>query len=180
MKMMRKMALMSAACLMLTALPLPAAAADDPVLTQVAAVQNEKFTVDAKKLGYTALNGECPERPEWYHMPEYEKDNYASDDEWWENNFNRTMSELNDYYERGQLEFEYNIGNSAGYGIIKDGKVTGPPLGYNKIVVVDKEGSIVFSTVMTDFNQDDYYMQNSVFSAASDYLYWYSEYGLRG
>ena len=79
MKTMRKLALISAACLMLTALPLSAAAADDPVLTQVAAVKNDKFTVDAKKLGYTALNGECPERPVWFTIPENEKNNYEND-----------------------------------------------------------------------------------------------------
>ena len=183
MKTMRKLALISAACLMLTALPLPAAAADDPVLTQVAAVKNDKFTVDAKKLGYTALNGECPERPVWYHMSEYEKKNYKNDDEWWKAEWKKYVESGNYYGFKTDDGFEvapahYAVSNSVGYGVIKDGYISSPS-GFSKISIIDKEGNIDFSTALTDYNQNDYAAYHDLFSAATR-LYWYSEGGLRG
>lgn len=177
MKTMRKFAVLCAGCLLLTALPLPAAAAeDDPVLTQLAAVKNDKFTVEGKKLGYTALNGECPARPEWYTMPDdsyYEENNaekYANDDEWWAAQYQSNMSELNRYIEDTGVEAHYAVSNLNGYGIITDGK-TDIPLGYNRIVMIDKDGKSRFSTAMKEFNQTEWSFSRNSFSAAAG-IFW--------
>ncbi|MBR3446421.1 MAG: WG repeat-containing protein [Oscillospiraceae bacterium] len=181
MKTMRKYAVLCAGCLMLTALPLPAAAAeDDPVLMQLAAVKNDKFTVDAKKLGYTALNGECPERPEWYTMPTDEytlEKGYANDDEWWADNW-KTYVESGFYY-GGQTRYEnvgevepahYSVTNSPeGYALIVDGKpdsLTADNAVF-QFNVLDKNGELKFTGAFDNYCESfDYSYSQGVFSLA--------------
>ena len=154
MKMMRKTALMSAACLMLTALPLPAAAADDPVLTQVAAVKNDKFTVDAKKLGYTVLS-KRPEKPEW---------DSRSDKEW------------NEYLDSIQSSASYGVSCSdKGYGIVKNNVYSYDPYVPTDFIIMDRNGTVMDQeSLQASFHTDYMAVSGDLLSYCSG-LYWKSE-----
>lgn len=137
---------------MLTAFPLPAAAADDdPALTQIAGLKNDRFTVEAKKLGYTALNGECPARPEWATMPEYSEDEwilmgkepYKNDDEWWKDAWKESLPELSD-----EDEHYYEVSNSGGYAVIKE-KYAYNPVGGGKVCIMNADGSFCYKTAVS-------------------------------
>ena len=177
MKALQKMAAVCAGCLALTAMGLPAAAADDPVLTQIAAQKHDKFTVDGKKLGYTALNGECPERPEWYHMSkdQYNEETgeleypYQTDDEWWENLWKKYIESPRYYGDDNCKPANYGVSIAPdGKGIISIAPEGMFPFEFKNIIVLGEEGKIEYQTVLSCLDERCSFNEN-VFSCGNEY-----------
>lgn len=157
MKTMRKASFLCAVCLSITYCPISlSAAASDDVAAQIKAASGEKYSVDTKKMGYTAMSSQAPKMPTWITLR-------PIDESW-------TERWKMGYYALGYTGTKPKYSVSAdndGNVVVRDGTYGD----IEGITIFDKNGTIQMQTALGCWNQDNWFYNDGVFSAVEG-MHW--------